>query len=101
MLKIQQHIGSNAVAIATEVRCAHCGSVMKKVVLPPYTHPASPYTYVCFNDECSFYRDNFEHTNDRFISITSNRYEFDPFTGMCGPMAVWSQNALRNYIVEE
>lgn len=81
--------------------CPHCGSRLKKWRVPDGATWAEPFFYVCFNDECSYYRQGWQWMMEQFNQSASYRYAFNPGTGACLPIPVWSATATREMIVDE
>ena len=57
--------------------------------------------YVCFNDECPYYKAGWEWMKSHFNQKVSYRHRYDPQSGETGPLPVWSPTALRDGIIEE
>lgn len=81
--------------------CPHCGSRLLKWLPPPESSWGTTMQYVCFNDECSYYVRGWDHMMNKFQVKASYRYRLDSETGATGPLPVWSDDAVRNRIVED
>lgn len=81
--------------------CDHCGSKMRRMEVPPLAQFDAPYIYVCFNDECEYFQRGWQWMLTRYASKTSYRFKVDPFTGEKGPLPVWSEDALKDNIMDE
>lgn len=79
--------------------CPHCNQPMTRMTVPEMSKFDSPWIYVCFNDECGYYKRGWEWMESHFGSKTSYRHKHDPFTGEQGPLPVWSDSALRDHII--
>lgn len=55
---------------------------------------------VCFNNECSYYREGWEWMREKYRVNVSYRFRVDPATGTASPLAVWSEDALVDRIVD-
>ncbi len=56
--------------------------------------------YVCFNDECCYFKKSWESLENQGIPGTGYRCRIDP-RGACGPLAVWSSEALKDRICRD
>jgi hypothetical protein len=86
--------------MATRPTCPHCHAQLVKWLTPVGTS-WGPFLYVCFNDECSYYRGGWQYMESHFGRKVSYRHYLDPSTGATGPLPVWSALALRGDIVPE
>ncbi len=80
-------------------RCPHCGKLLQSFVLPDNTGWEGPVHWVCFNDECGYFRRGWNWMEERYGVRASYRYRVDPATGKDSPLAVWSRTALRDRIL--
>lgn len=81
--------------------CPHCREPLKRIELPDNTGWDAPFHLVCFNDECSYYKDGWDWMMEKYEVKASYRYRINPETGNASPIAVWSATALRDRIVED
>ena len=81
--------------------CPHCGEALKRIELPDNTGWDGPFHLVCFNDECSYYKEGWDWMFEKYEVKASYRYRVNPDNGQASPIAVWSETALRNRIVED
>jgi hypothetical protein len=56
---------------------------------------------VCFNNDCSYYREGWAWMQEHYAVGASYRYRVDPGTGAAFPLPVWSETALTDKIVED
>ena len=82
-------------------KCPHCGHEMLRWYTPPDSTWGTPYQYVCFNDECSYYVRGWDWMEKTYNKKASYRHRFDPFNNESGPVPVWSPTALRGRIIPE
>jgi len=80
-------------------RCKHCGEPMKKWANPAFGTWHGEYQWVCFNDECDYYRRGWAWMEDQYNVTASYRWKIDPTTGEKGPLPVWSPQALKGDIL--
>jgi hypothetical protein len=80
--------------------CPHCGVKMKKWRIPPQTTWSSEFFFVCFNDECTYYVRGWEHMDKSTQVRCSYRHRYDPESGSCGPLPVWSSDAGKSDIID-
>jgi hypothetical protein len=81
--------------------CPHCGGKLKPFELPDNTGWEEMCQWACFNDDCSYYREGWEWMWEEYRVKASYRYRvLDLDTGRASPLAVWSDTALRDRIIE-
>jgi hypothetical protein len=80
--------------------CPHCGQEMKKWKVPIASTWANEFFYVCFNDECPYFVQGWEHMWEQQATKASYRCRLDPDTGEYGPIPVWSYDALKDDIID-
>ena len=81
--------------------CQHCGTRLKKWLVPDEATWIEEFLYVCFNDECSYYQRGWVWMKSQFNQEGSYRYMVNPATGCSSPLPVWSDSATREMIVED
>jgi Ogr/Delta-like zinc finger len=77
--------------------CPHCGTKMDPIETPLDSSWGGEVHYVCFNDECCYFKDSWEALDRQGVTKTGYRCRIDA-RGACGPMAVWSSDALKDQI---
>jgi len=79
--------------------CPHCGQRLSRWAPPEDSSWTEDYHLVCFNDECPYYVRGWTWMMERFSAHASYRHRLNPRTGESGPLAVWSETAMRDRIV--
>jgi hypothetical protein len=74
---------------------------MKKWQPPDGTTWGNHVQYICFNDDCPYYVKGWEWMKTQYQQKVSYRHRYDPETGQCGPIPVWSVDALKDHIIED
>ena len=89
--------------LMTEIRraCPHCGSRLKKWLVPDEASWNEEFFFVCFNDDCSYYEEGWEWMKEQYNQKASYRYMANPTTGASAPLPVWSHAAMRELIAED
>ena len=88
------------VMTATPPTCTHCGSPLKKWRVPDESSWEEEFFFVCFNDDCSYYRSGWDWMKEQYNQHASYRLMINPTTGATAPLPVWSDSATREMIVE-
>lgn len=78
--------------------CPHCGASMDAIETPLESTWGGEIHYVCFNDECHYFVKSWDVLEAQGIEETGYRCCIDP-RGQCGPLAVWSRDALKDLII--
>jgi hypothetical protein len=86
--------------ISEEVKCPHCGVKMKRWFPPDGSTWGQNFQYVCFNDECDYFKNGWKWMNEKYNVHASYRHRYNPENGESGPLPVWSENALKNKIIQ-
>lgn len=84
-----------------ERSCPHCGSRLRKWRVPEGATWTEEFFFVCFNDDCSYFRQGWHWMKEQFSQSASYRYALNPGTGACLPIPVWSSTATREMIEDE
>lgn len=87
--------------MSTELSCPHCGAQLSRWANPQLSNWSGDFQYVCFKDECPYFVRGWVWMKEHYNVTASYRYSIDPTTGACGPLPVWSEDALRNNILSE
>jgi hypothetical protein len=80
--------------------CPHCGEQMLKWQPPAENTWSEPFQYVCFNDDCSYYVEGWDHMQKTRESKTSYRCRLNPRNNFCDPIPVWTKHDLKDGIIE-
>ena len=84
------------------LRCPHCDGALVSLTLPEETGWGQEPQWVCFNSDCSYYREGWSWMWDQYKVKASYRYRVvDPLTGFASPLPVWSDTALCDRINTE
>ncbi|MFC2149908.1 hypothetical protein ACFLQV_00235 [Calditrichota bacterium] len=59
------------------------------------------YLYVCFNDDCPYFKGGWNWMWDHYRVKSSYRMRINPDTGSEAPLPVWSKDALKNFIIDD
>jgi len=81
--------------------CSHCGSRLRKWLVPEGATWSEEFFFVCFNDECSYYKEGWVWMKEQYNQKASYRYMINPTTGASSQIPVWSDSATRGMIVED
>ena len=80
--------------------CPHCGSEMDPILTPLESSWGGEMHQICFNDDCSYFVNSWNALENQGIEKTGYRCRMDP-RGGCGPAPVWSEDALKDCVVED
>ena len=80
--------------------CPHCGIEMKKWRVPHISTWPDDFFYVCFNDHCPYFVKGWRHIRENLGTRASYRCRFDPYANKYRPLPVWSDDALKENIIE-
>jgi hypothetical protein len=81
--------------------CPHCGSRLERWRVPDGASWPEEFFFVCFDDECSYYRRGWTWMEERYGQKASFRYALNPRTSASLPLPVWSDQATREMIVND
>jgi hypothetical protein len=87
-------------------KCPHCGEEMNLWEVPPINFSdglgwGAPYLFLCFNDECSLYRQGWENLKENYNHTASYRCMNFPGTKQFELMPVFSQMGARGQIIDD
>ncbi len=84
------------------LQCPHCGRRLSAMALPDDVQWDEAHHYVCFNDDCSYYQEGWAWMEEQFGAKASYRYRvLDAERGVAAPLAVWSETAHRDRIIDD
>lgn len=81
--------------------CPHCGSRLSKWLVPEGASWNEEFFFVCFNDDCSYYKEAWVWMKEQYNQHASCRFMINPTTGTSSMIPVWSDSATREMIVED
>jgi len=84
-----------------EHRCPYCHQPLSRMRTPPLTSWETPFLFVCFNDECSYFTRSAAWMKSQFNVNAMYRHRLDPSTGETGPLPVWSADAMKDAILRD
>ncbi len=79
--------------------CPHCETKLQAFELPEAGGWDQKYHLACFNNDCAYYRRGWDWMLAHYNAKVSYRYRLDPDSGKDSPIAVWSETALLDRIV--
>ncbi len=87
-------------------QCPHCGDEMKLWEVPPITVGdglgwGSPYLYLCFNNDCSLYKQGWDNMKENYAHTASYRCMNYPGTEQFELIPVFSDHGGRGQIIDE
>ena len=81
--------------------CPHCKVALKTFKMPLESGWEEGCQWACFNDECSYYKTGWEWMWQQYRVKASYRYRLTNLQSKYPkPLAVWSESALRELIIE-
>lgn len=86
--------------------CPHCGQKLNKWSTPTFNFAdglgwCTPFLYVCFNDECSFFKKSWKHMLDVYGQEMGYRYMLHPDSGESSSLPVGGKNVMKGDIIDE
>jgi len=84
-----------------QIECPHCQESLRAFSLPDDAGFDGDFQLACFNDECPYYVRGWEWMQEKYGVKASYRYRVNPEgAGKASPLAVWSEDALKDRIIE-
>jgi hypothetical protein len=80
--------------------CPHCDHPLTAFSLPEAGGWEAPFHLACFNDDCPYFLRGWQWMEGRYGVSVSYRYRVDPASGTAFPLAVWSDQAVRDRILD-
>jgi len=80
--------------------CPHCGKKMRKWKAPDDSDWVGAVKYVCFDDECPYYKRGWKWMDQKYGSPASYRHSVNPKTGGSGPLAVATPDDMKEGIID-
>jgi hypothetical protein len=84
----------------TKPRCPHCDQPLLPFSLPEAGGWEAPFHVACFNDDCPYYRNGWEHMEKQYGVKASYRFRIDPASNQASPLPVWSPDAFKSQILD-
>jgi hypothetical protein len=81
--------------------CPKCQTRFKKWRVPDESSWSEEYFFVCFNDDCPYYKDGWVWMKEKYNQRASYRYAVNPTNGASIPLPVWSDSAIRELIMDD
>ena len=81
-------------------RCPHCGAQLEEFEIPNDLAWGEATQLACFNDDCPYYSDGWTWMWEQYHVKASYRYRLCPSSGKVTPLAVWSNDAVRDRIIK-
>jgi hypothetical protein len=90
----------------TKPDCPHCGTEMNLWEVPPMNVGdglgwGAPFLFLCFNDECSLYREGWDHLKENYAHTASYRCMNYPGTEQYEVIPVFSNQGGRGQIIDD
>ncbi len=85
---------------SSEHRCPHCDSQLEEFEIPNELAWGDATQLACFNDDCSYFKEGWDWMWEQYRAKASYRYRLCPYSGKVTPLAVWSNEALRDRIIK-
>jgi Zn finger protein HypA/HybF involved in hydrogenase expression len=89
-----------------KVICPHCNQKLNKWSTPSFNFSdglgwCTPFLYVCFNDECRFFRNSWKQMNEVYGQEMGYRYMLHPDSGESSSIPVGNRHAMKGDIIDE
>ena len=86
--------------------CPHCGQKLNKWSTPTFNFAdglgwCSSFLYVCFNDDCSHFKNSWKHMYETYGQEMGYRYMIHPDSGESSSLPCGSKYAMKGDIIDE
>ena len=81
--------------------CPHCGSRLKKWLVPEDATWDDEFFLVCFDNDCPYYQRGWKWMKEQYNQKASYRYALNPDKGASLMIPVWDEEATRLMIVDD
>jgi hypothetical protein len=81
--------------------CPHCQTRLSKWRVPEDASWDEEFFFVCFNDDCPYYKEGWAWMKERYNHKSSYRHAVNPTNDASLPLPVWSASATREMIVDD
>jgi len=86
--------------------CPHCGQKLNKWSTPSFNFAdglgwCTPFLYICFNDECRFFRNSWKQMSEVYGQEMGYRYMVHPDSGESSSVPVGNRLSMRGDIIDE
>ena len=86
--------------------CPHCGHKLNKWSTPTFNFAdglgwCSTFLYICFNDECTFFKNSWKHMSDTYGQEMGYRFMLHPDSGEASSLPCGSKYAMKGDIIDE
>ncbi len=86
--------------------CPHCGQKLNKWSTPTFNFAdglgwCSTFLYICFNDECTFFKNSWKHMSDTYGQEMGYRFMLHPDSGEASSLPCGSKYAMKGDIIDE
>ena len=96
------YTGNQMTGTKKNLCCPHCGEALRPFEVPEQTNWGREVQWACFNDDCPYYKDGWGWMWEQYSVKASYRYRVtDAQTGNSSPLAVWSQTAVLDRIIND
>ena len=82
-------------------KCPYCQSRLSKWRVPDEATWNEEFLYVCFDDECSYYKTGWTWMQEKYNQHASYRYAYSAEKDASMMIPVWSDSATRELILDD
>jgi hypothetical protein len=86
--------------------CPHCNKKLSKWAAPNFNFSdglgwCTPFLYVCFNDDCTFYKNSWKHMYETYGQEMGYRFMVHPDSGETSSVPVGGKDVMKGDIIDE